>query len=355
MPIAPEKVHLQKCMLVFFFSCLFFFRGNTQSITMGSYPYTYYAYDEFDTQSQLTAGEYTGFTAHLYLSPKAWNDTLDLKAGWYMTVQASGNFTCDRSSASLDLKYVTISFDPTEGTTTSLASTFGSVGSPVTLTQSEQVVLKSNGDIKCPPNYNAETCYKIFIKGGQQLYLLDNGIYTTNLIFRLYDASGNLKATNSGSSTGLSFNKFYYGAIPNPSSVTLSSAAQNVTLNFTKLSDYTNGVSTSLASGLVVVSTTAYEVTVRASGDLTNSSYASTIPVSSVYLQSLNGPSYVTQSSFALSSSDQVLLYCSNAPSSTTNTFDLKYFTKAGDQNFYSATTKGITYTTNLVFTVDPL
>lgn len=118
-----------------------------------------------------------------------------------------------------------------------------------------------------------------------------------------------------------------------------------VALNFATATDYQQGLTVAKASHLTVTSNRAYDLKVKANGDLIAG--AITIPVSNVKVRSTTTAGMGTVTPISLSTTDQTL--AANATAAILKSVSVEYSTVANNEAFAKAAG---TYTAVLVYSV---
>lgn len=135
-------------------------------------------------------------------------------------------------------------------------------------------------------------------------------------------------------------------------SLKLGSNAVNGTLEFKTIQDYTNGVSVSYPSGLIVRSNTNYQVKVKSLQSQFISAAGSTLPLDAVKMV-LSPVSGNTGSVFPVSLSTSSQLVAKGGTTQSTDVYyDIKYSTSANDNRFVQA--KMEDYATTLQYEITP-
>jgi hypothetical protein len=135
-------------------------------------------------------------------------------------------------------------------------------------------------------------------------------------------------------------------------SLKLASNAVNGTLEFKTIQDYTNGVSVSYPSALIVKSNTNYQVKVKSIQGQFTSAAGSTLPLDTVQMV-LNPVSGNTGSIFPISLSTSSQLVAKGGTTQSANVyFDIKYSTSANDNRFVQA--KMEDYVTTIQYEIMP-
>ncbi|RRJ93581.1 hypothetical protein [Flavobacterium macacae] len=135
-------------------------------------------------------------------------------------------------------------------------------------------------------------------------------------------------------------------------SLTVTMGASNGVLEFNSMQDYSNGVSVTYPNGLEARSSTAFQIKVKAQGDL-RSAIGNVVPIGAVHLALLPaaGASQSSGPPVALSLTNQIL-----ATGSHTNggayRYDVKYYTLAQDERLVNA--KPDHYAATLLYEITP-
>lgn len=136
-------------------------------------------------------------------------------------------------------------------------------------------------------------------------------------------------------------------------SITVNTTQETVNLTLSTVADYQDGVNVDQADHLTVVSTSGFNITAQASGDLTKTSELNTIPVSTVSLTATAGstsPDGTMGSPVFLSATAPVTLV-TGASSNLDAKYDMN-FTVSGGTEYLNQPTG--TYTTTITYTLVP-
>lgn len=266
-------------------------------------------------------------------------------AGWSLKVRATGNFT--NGSNTVSPQYFSLRFNRVSvGVPT--AADIGVTNNEVALSTSDVTLI--NQSAAGFTSYTAtEHKFDMIIDGGSHLLFLPNSVYSTNLIFTLYNQSNQVVST---STVAISF---VVNSTSNSYTMVLQNGADNINFVFNTPADYTSGASVTKANGLRVTGYSAYQVLVKTSSADLVSSGASTIPVSVVNIEATKSTSTTTGISTytrALSNSDQVLI--TNPLTDYTHQvveYNLRYFTNPGDSRLSKPSG---TYNTTVLFVAVP-
>lgn len=264
--------------------------------------------------------------------------------GWTLKARLSGDFS--NGSNNVAPQYFSLKFNRVSSGVPS-ASAIGVSNNPITLGTTDIVLINQSN-----ASFNGWTEHKfdMMIQGGFHL-LIPNGTYVSSLIFSVYNQSNELVATFSTPVTFLVY------ATLNSYTLVLQNSANQVSMAFNTVSDYTNGISVSKLRGLKVSGTNPYQVLVRTAGfNLRDGQGSNVIAVEAVNLEikkfshTADGINCFTK---GLSVFDQVFVTNPlSDPSQKVVEFDMKYFTKPGDKRFSKPA--GI-YSTSVLFVAIPL
>lgn len=144
------------------------------------------------------------------------------------------------------------------------------------------------------------------------------------------------------------------GTPPTTTEMSLKFAANaiNGTLEFKTMQDYTNGVSVSYPSALIVKSNTNYQVKVKSMQGQFISAAGNTLPLDAVQMV-LNPVSGNTGSVFPISLSTSSQLVAKGGTTQSANVYyDIKYSTSANDNRFVQA--KMEDYATTIQYEIIP-
>jgi hypothetical protein len=200
-----------------------------------------------------------GGTASRYLSAQINTYRAGRCPNWKMTVRATGNFT--NGTDELDLRYVSIRFNTVAG-----GPSGAQIGIPTNsfiLSQNETTLIpRSNVPIDVTRYQTYQIQYDMTVQGGNQLLVLTNGEYATNLVFNLYDENGNLFST----STMRAVFQIYYSGNWS-STVRLQNGANNVVMNFNTPESIAEGVKINIIQGLAVQSYSSHQIIAKAANN----------------------------------------------------------------------------------------
>jgi hypothetical protein len=130
--------------------------------------------------------------------------------------------------------------------------------------------------------------------------------------------------------------------------------AANGVLEFKTMQDYSNGTSVTYTDGLLVNSTSNFQIKVRSLQDVLQSASGNSIPVDVIHLTLVTSSSANQQiSPIVLSLANQTLAKTnSNSKNNKTYSYDIKYFTLAQDLRLINA--KSDNYSTTLQYEITP-
>lgn len=266
-------------------------------------------------------------------------------AGWTLKVRATGNFT--NGSSTVSPQYFSLRFNRVSAGTPTAAD-IGVTNNAVVLSTSD-VTLINQSDASFSAYTATEHKFDMLIEGGWHLVFLPNGLYTTNLIFTLYNQNNQVVSTTTMQMT------FAVNTSGNTYSIVLQNTADNVNLAFTSPSDYTGGVSVTKTNGLKVTGYSGYQVLVKTSSANLTSSGGGSIPASAVSLEALQTTSTapgINTYTRELSNSDQVIITNPVTDNSQSVVeYTLRYFTKPGDNRLNQPSG---TYSTTVIFVAIP-
>lgn len=294
------------------------------------------------TYSDIMAGatSINGLTLH-YTVP-----TGTVCTGFTLKVRAAGAFTCAGSSVAAS--YASIRFNQATGGPS--AASLGMPSTPIQLSTSDVTIINNSaGLIEYPPG-SFDHKFDVILQGGTHLVKPDNGTYSANLIFSLYDASNTLVRTTQ---VTVYYSYNYSGNYQ--FSMQLQPGANTVGFSFNSPSAYTNGISIQQNNALTLTAYVAYQVIAKtdAANFATTSGYA--LPVSVINMQATmaSPPAYITLYSFPLSAADQVLIR-NTQNSNPAHTFTLRYFTNPNNTAIMFAN-KTAPYNTTVTIVAVPL
>jgi len=290
-----------------------------------------------------------GGTAVQYLGAQINTFAAGVCPYWKLTVRATGNFS--NGAKELDLRYVSIRFNTVTG-----GPSGGQIGiptNPFVLSMNETVLIpRSNVPIDVTKYQTYQIMYDMIIQGGNQLLVLTNGEYATNLVFNLYDQNGNLIST----STNRAVFQVYYDA-NNSTKVDLQNGADNILMQFTTPSSIANGVTVNIPNGLSVTSYSSHQLIAKAATNrlASASDPLNFIPISTIRLSlSAAGPyNNITCYSVPLSVNGQVVADNPMSDYTYQNVFYNLVFSIAGNDPNVIAAPPG-TYTSSMVLTLVP-
>lgn len=297
----------------------------------------------FNTYAEIMAGatSTSGLTVH-YTIPSGIACT-----GFTLKVRATGAFTCAGSSVAAS--YASIRFNQATGGPT--PASLGMPASAIQLSTSDVTIINnSSGIIETPPA-SFDHKFDVILQGGTHLIKPDNGTYSTNLVFSLFEGSNPTPVRTTQVTVYYTYN--YSGNYQ--FSMQLAPGANTVGFTFNTASAYTNGISIQQNNALTLTAYVAYQVFAKtdAANFATTSGYS--LPVSVINMEATmsNRPAYVTLYSFPLSASDQTLIR-NTQNSNPAHTFNLRYYTTANNTTIMFAN-KSAPYSTNVTIVAVPL
>lgn len=319
----------------------------TQNVNVSCTPITfdnsyYNNHPTIDTYAQIMAGATStaGLNLHYVVPANA------ACTGFTVKVRAAGNFTCGGSSVAAS--YASIRFNQTSGGPTPTA--LGMPSTAIQLSTSDVTILSNSSAIVESPPGSFDHKFDVIFQGGTHLIKPDNGTYTTNLIFSLYDASNTLIREQQ---VPVYYAYNYSGNYQ--FSMQLQPGFNNVGFTFNSPSTYTNGISIQQNNALTLTAYVAYQVIAKteAANFTTTSGYS--LPVSVINMQATmsSQPAYITLYSFALSASDQTLIR-NTQNSNPAHTFNLRYYTNPNNTTLLYAN-KSAPYSTTVTIVAVPL
>ncbi|MET0393993.1 MAG: hypothetical protein ABW019_12665 [Chitinophagaceae bacterium] len=295
-----------------------------------------------DTYAQIMSGvtSTAGLNLHYIIPANA------ACTGFTLKVRATGNFTCGGSSVAAS--YASIRFNQTSGGPS--ASSLGMPSAALQLSTSDVTILSNSSALLEAPPGSFDHKFDVIIQGGTHLIKPDNGTYTTNLIFSLYDASNTLVRTQQ---VTVYYAYNYSGNYQ--FSMQLQSGFSNVGFTFNSPAAYTNGISIQQNNALTLTAYVPYQVIAKtdAANFATTSGY--NLPVSVINIQATmaSQPTYITVYSFALSASDQTLIR-NTTGSNPAHTYNLRYYTTPNNTTLLYAN-KTAPYNTTVTLVAVPL
>ncbi|NCI50414.1 hypothetical protein GWC95_10810 [Sediminibacterium roseum] len=314
------------------------YSSSCTGATIGTYTSNQYS---FSTYAQQMSGATVTDAFSIQYNPNQ-----ATCSGWTLKVRATGNFT--NGASSVAPQYFSLRFNRvSSGSPT--ASSIGVTNTVIPLSTSD-VTLINQSNAGFVANTGTEHKFDMIIQGGNHL-LLPNGTYTGTLVFTLYNQSNQVVSTSTVQQS------FAVNSSVNSFTAVFQNGADNISMNFNTLANYTNGVSVTKTNGLKITGYSPYQVIVKTSSpNLTSSTGgSSTIPVSVVNLQTTKNTSTtggINVFTRKLSNLDQVII--TNPMNDYTQQavqYNLRYYTLAGDTKLNAAAG---TYTTSVVFVVIP-
>jgi hypothetical protein len=299
-------------------------------------PFTFNTYAEIMSGATSTSG----LTVH-YTVPTGIACT-----GFTLKVRASGPFTC--ASSSVAASYASIRFNQATGGPS--AASLGIPSTAIQLSTSDVTIISNSAGIIEQPPGSFDHKFDVILQGGTHLIKPDNGTYSTNLIFTLYDANNQLLRTQQ---VTVYYSYNYSGNYQ--FSMQLAPGSNSVGFTFNSPSAYTNGISILQNNALTLTAYVAYQVIAKtdAANFTTTSGYS--LPVSVINMQAtMSGqPGYITLYSFPLSSADQTLIR-NTQNSNPAHTFNLRYYTNPNNTTIMFAN-KSAPYSTTVTIVAVPL
>lgn len=300
---------------------------------------------QFTTYNSLV----NGGTAVQYVNAQINTFQAGVCPNWRLTVRATGNFS--NGTKQLDLRYTAIQFNTVAGGPS--GSAIGIPANPFVLSLSETAIIpRSNVPIDVTKYQTYVIKYDMIIQGGNQLLVLTNGEYQTNLVFNLYDERNNLVST---ATTRVVF-QVYYSA-NNNTNVKLQNGANNILMQFTTPQSIANGITINIANGLSVSAYSSHQIMAKAATNrlVSTSEGMSFIPVSTIRLTLAAVGSFgqITCFSVPLSANGQVVADNPMSDYTYQNVlYNLSFAIAGNDPNIASA--KPGSYTSSLVLTLVP-
>ncbi|CAD7797463.1 hypothetical protein CHRY9390_00173 [Chryseobacterium aquaeductus] len=336
-----------------FFLCLLFF------CTLVSAQVSFTSW----TNSYLQINSYNGNTnPDAYTVTFAANGNLNMPH-WRLSARLKQNITSGNGQYTIPANKV--SFQPISSTGQAYPNPIPSIseiGIPlnVVLQNNDEVFLVPQSNVPfynapAQPNgyYNLQLKYAMSVLGGS--YLGSFPAWTTfyaPIEFTAYDQYNSIIGKIShtfqfqiGSITGTP-------PIVDEMSLKVNMNAANGILEFKSMQDYTNGTSVTYSNGLMVTSSSNFQIKVRSLQNELISASGNTIPVGVIHLV-LFPTSTVNQTIFpiTLSLSNQTLAKATSSSQSSYN-YDIKYFTTAQDERLINA--KPEDYSTTLQYEIVP-
>jgi len=275
-------------------------------------------------------------------------------SGWKLTFRASGSFTNGQNTVTVP--YFSIQFNRATGEGPQ-PSSIPMPTSPIPLSTTETIlVARSGAALKAPPAYYFTHTFDLIIQGGAHLFL-PTGTYNTNLIFTLYDQSGNQLSTTS---IPVCFQINYYG--PGGSCMLLTNGGNSASFNFSAISDYRNGITIKKPDGLYVTAYSNYQIIVQTvDADFISPSTSYSFPVSVITLTANLSSSCVSDCNtgvscrtLSLSRSGQVLINNTNTNYPCQQLYyDLIYSIQPNDKRIFFAPESS--YSSTLMLIIVPL
>lgn len=266
-------------------------------------------------------------------------------SGWSLKVRATGNFT--NGSNTVSPQYFSLRFNRVSvGVPT--AADIGVTNNSVALSTSE-VTLINQADAGFTAYTATEHKFDMLIQGGVHLLFLPNGVYSTNLIFTLYNQNNQVVSTSTVAVT------FAINSSSSSYTMVLQNGADNINFVFNTPSDYTSGASITKTNGLRVTGYSPYQVLIKASSPNLTAPGGATIPVSVVNIEATKSTSTtvgINTYTRELSNSDQILI--TNPLTDYTHhvvEYNLRYFTQPGDSRLSKPSG---TYNTTVIFVAVP-
>lgn len=300
---------------------------------------------QFTTYNSLI----NGGTAAQYVNAQINTYQAGVCPNWRLTVRATGNFS--NGTKQLDLRYTSIRFNTVVGGPG--GSEIGIPANPFVLSQNEVAIIpRSNVPIDVTQYQTYSIKYDLIIQGGNQLLMLTNGEYQTNLVFNLYDERNNLFST---ATTRVVF-QVYYDA-NNNTQVKLQNGANNILMQFTTPESIANGITINIPNGLSVLAYSSHQILAKAATSrlVATSEGMSFIPVSTIRLSLTAAGSFgqITCFSIPLSANGQVVADNPMSDYTYQNVFyNLSFAIAGNDPNIAGA--RAGSYTSSLVLTLVP-
>ena len=297
-------------------------------------PFTIATYSEIMTG----ATSVSGLTLH-YTIPSGTACT-----GFTLKVRATGNFTCAGSSVAAS--YASIKFNNATGGPS--AASLGIPSTAIQLSTSDVTIVNNSSGLLQGGSFDHK--FDVILQGGTHLIKPDNGTYSTNLIFSLYDGTNTLVRTTQ---VTVYYSYNYSGNYQ--FSMQLQPGANLVGFTFNSAATYTNGISIQQNNALSLTAYIAYQVFAKTDAANFASTSGYLLPVSVINMQATmtSPPAYITTYSFPLAVTDQVLIR-NTQNSNPAHSFTLRYYTNPNNTTIMYAN-KSAPYTTTVTIVAVPL
>lgn len=317
-----------------FFISLSSFIGHTQQINLTVWSLNYVAVNSYNGATANTA-----YTIRL-----DGNGSLDMST-WRLSARvtspvSNGDQVIPANKLSLIPTSVTGQFNP------NYLPNIGQIGIvPQTILQDQQEVFiipqaltGLYNDASGNSYYNLFIYFDLKLEGGSYLMTLRRySQFRLNVEFKLYDDKNKVRGI-SNQTFSIQINELQGNTpITNILSLKVASHAKNSLLNLSSMSDYTRGAQIEIDSGLIVQSTTDYEIKVKSISPTFVSASGATLPLNSIGL-TLIPSTGVTANIYPVQLSMAAQRIASGlSTNGNINNYNIRYYTTANDPVLFQA------------------
>lgn len=330
---------------------LFFIAFTLNSTAQYTFSASCVAGPVFNNYSEMTGGKSQLNQVTVKINGKVKNSGI---SNWKITVRLLKDYTEPSKGISINsqrtsLLYNTQTFSPGQ-----LSSIGFSNYLFTTLNSNSETDLVVVNDL-LTGNVTRDFYFNLNVQGGSDLLTVPNGIYGSTYEFKLYETINGVTSVASSFTTPTQFEINYSGNYVN-NSVALQNGAGQFNLAFNTISDFANGVSSTVVKGLKVTSDKNYQLSVKAADSfLTSAISPSTLPVSVLKVGLSTNPAVsglAINSPFNLTGADQpIAQFNSPVPSTSAIEYDLTFSIAPNDPKMF--VTPGM-YSTFVYFVFTP-